>query len=252
MRRHRALIWSCVALVTVLAWAYLIHLDHRMAAVTTADSVMERMGMATGEPWNASDVFFTFAMWAVMMVGMMAPAAAPVILIFTEMRNARGDARAAARGALFGVAHVSVWIGFAAAAALLQWALHQAAALSPSMTITSSRLAGAMLIAAGAYQLSPVKGECLRRCQNPLGFLVTNWRDGASGALQLGIRHGVYCLGCCWALMLVLFITGVMNLVAVAALTAFILLEKLGPSGAQVAQAGGAAMILSGAFILLS
>ena len=84
MRRHRALIWSCVALVTVLAWAYLIHLDHRMAAVTTADSVMERMGMATGEPWNASDVFFTFAMWAVMMVGMMAPAAAPVILIFTE------------------------------------------------------------------------------------------------------------------------------------------------------------------------
>jgi predicted metal-binding membrane protein len=119
------------------------------------------------------------------------------------------------------------------------------------MAVTSARLAGVILIAAGAYQLTPAKGACLTQCQSPLGFLLGNWRDGARGALQMGIRHGAYCLGCCWALMLVLFVVGVMNLAWVAALTAFILIEKFGRAGARVARVGGAAMILFGVIVAL-
>ena len=240
--RDRVVILSCVLLVTVLAWTYLVRLDH---------SMMAQMGMTMIAPWGARDFLFTFAMWAVMMVGMMAPAAAPVALLYAQTRSAPDGQGASRRGLIFGAAHISVWIAFSALAAMLQWALHEAAALSSDMTVTSGRIAGAILIAAGAYQFSPAKGECLRKCQNPLEFLLVNWREGNKGAFQLGLRHGAYCLGCCWALMFVLFVVGVMNLAAVAALTAFILLEKLGPSGVRVARAGGVAMIALGALTIV-
>jgi predicted metal-binding membrane protein len=124
--------------------------------------------------------------------------------------------------------------------------------LSPAMAASSPYLAGAILIAAGAYQLSPWKGACLTHCRSPLGFLMTHWREGRFGALQMGARHGAYCLGCCWALMCVLFVVGVMNLVWVAALTAFVLLEKAGPAGAIVARVAGAAMVLAGILVLVA
>ncbi|MEP6508318.1 MAG: DUF2182 domain-containing protein, partial [Gemmatimonadales bacterium] len=139
-----------------------------------------------------------------------------------------------------------VWGGFSAAAALAQWGLHQGAWLSSGMSVTSARIAGIILIAAGAYQLTPAKNACLRQCQSPLGFLMANWSNGAKGALQMGIRHGLYCLGCCWALMCVLFVVGVMNLVWVAALTMFILIEKFGSAGSHIARLGGLAMIAFG------
>ena len=248
--RDRAIIAGCVLLVTVLAWAYLFRLDHQMTAAMASDSMVARMGMTMIAPWSAREFVFTFAMWAVMMVGMMAPAVAPVTLLYGQMRTSRDSRSGAARGLLFGAAQISVWIAFSAVAAMLQWTLHQAAVLSPGMAVTSSRIAGAILIAAGAYQLSPVKGECLSKCQSPLGFLLANWREGNKGAFQLGLRHGAYCLGCCWALMLVLFVVGVMNLAAVVVLTAFILLEKLGPSGVRIARAGGVVMIAFGALTL--
>ena len=115
----------------------------------------------------------------------------------------------------------------------------------------SSPIAGAILIGAGAYQLSPLKGACLKRCQSPIGFLLTNWREGTSGALELGLRHGLYCLGCCWALMFVLFVVGVMNLVWVAALTAFVLVEKFGPWGKWISRAGGVSLIAAGLLFLM-
>jgi predicted metal-binding membrane protein len=141
---------------------------------------------------------------------------------------------------------MSVWIGFSILAAMLQWSLHQAGLLSPGMAVTSSRAAGFILIAAGAYQLTPAKSKCLTKCQSPLGFLLSNWREGPTGALQLGIRHGIYCLGCCWALMCVLFVVGVMNLAWVAVLAAFILIEKSGITGLRIARAGGAVIIAAG------
>ncbi len=191
---------------------------------------MMEMGMRMDAPWGATDVFFTFTMWAVMMVGMMSPSAAPVLLLFAAVP-------------MFALGYMTIWVGFSACATLAQWALHQAALLSPMMAVASPRLAGALLIAAGAYQLTPLKRACLRHCQTPLGFLMSHWRDGAGGAFQMGLRHGVYCLGCCWALMCVLFAVGVMNLAWVGVLTAFILLEKMGEGGARVSRIGGVLLV---------
>ena len=249
-RRDRVVISACLVLLTALAWAYLIHLDREMSAAMDYGKMMADMGMAMDEPWKTTDVLLAFAMWAVMMVGMMSATALPVLLLFADMHTQRTERRASLLILLFGLGYITIWLGFSASAALMQWALHQSAWLSPGMAATSPRLAGTILIAAGAYQLTPAKGACLRQCQSPLGFLLSHWCDRASGALQMGLRHGVYCLGCCWALMCVLFAVGVMNLVWVAALTAFILLEKFGSIGAVITRIGGVAMIAFGIFVL--
>ena len=261
-RRDRLFIWICLVLVTALAWAYLVHLGHQMSSSMAHDSMMADMGMTTDMPWTATDVYFTFTMWAVMMVGMMTGTAAPVLLLFAGAHAARGT-RGMPPGVntphptylthptlMFGLGYIVVWVAFSAGAALAQWMLHQTAMLTPAMAASSGRLAGGILVAAGAYQLTPVKGACLIRCRSPLGFLMTNWRDGAIGALQMGLRHGVYCLGCCWLLMCLLFVVGVMNLVWVAALTAFVLVEKIGPSGLIVARVAGAIMIAAGILVV--
>jgi predicted metal-binding membrane protein len=248
--RDRSIIGSCILLISALAWAYLIQLNHQMASSAASETMMAKMGMTIDAPWGARDFFFTFAMWAVMMVGMMTPTAAPVLMLFTEMQTTRGDSGAPIKAMLFGLGYVTVWVAFSAAAALAQWGLHQGVWLSSNMAVTSSRLAAVILIGAGLYQMTPAKSGCLRQCQSPLGFLLGNWRDGGKGAFQMGIRHGAYCLGCCWALMAVLFVVGVMNLAWVAALTVFILAEKFGRTGAWVARAGGVVMIAVGAFVL--
>jgi predicted metal-binding membrane protein len=248
-RRDRVVISSCLVLLTALAWTYLVHLDHQMSASMGHDQMMAAMGMATDMPWHAADVLFTFAMWAVMMVGMMTASAAPVLLLFAGMHRGRGAERTPRVVVAFGAGYLLVWTAFSAGAALAQWALHQAAMLSPAMTTSSARLSGAILVAAGAYQLTPFKGACLTSCRSPLGFLMSGWRDGTAGALRMGIAHGTYCLGCCWALMCVLFVVGVMNLVWVAALTIFVLVEKIGPAGAFVVRVAGVAMIIAGALV---
>ena len=248
-RRDRVLITTCILLLTALAWAYLVVLHRQMSASAETDAAMAKMGMIMDAPWRASDVLFTFTMWAVMMVGMMSIAATPVLLLFAGMQPGRGERGVSMAVVLFGVGYIAVWLGFSVSAALAQWALHETALLSATMAASSAGVGGAILIAAGAYQLTPAKGACLRRCQSPLGFLLANWRDGATGALKMGLRHGSYCLGCCWALMCVLFAVGVMNLAWVGILTAFILLEKTGRMGATVARVGGIALIAFGVFV---
>jgi predicted metal-binding membrane protein len=249
-RRDRVLISTCLVVITGLAWAYLVHLDHQMSSSMEHDTMMAEMGMTMDMPWTAADVFFTFAMWAVMMVGMMAGTAAPVLLLFAAAHAGRAERRVRQAVLTFGLGYIAVWVGFSACAAIAQWALHQTALLSPAMAASSPYLAGAILIVAGAYQLTPWKGACLTQCRSPLGFLMTNWRDGRFGPLQMGVRHGAYCLGCCWALMCVLFVVGVMNLVWVAALTGFVLLEKIGPAGIIVARVAGAGMVLAGILVI--
>ena len=248
-RRDRLFIWICLVLVIALAWAYLVHLGHQMSSSMAHDSMMAEMGMTMDMPWTATDVFFTFTMWAVMMVGMMTGTAAPMLLLFAVAQAARGRRHTPPVVMVFGLGYIIVWVAFSAGATLAQWMLNQTALLTPAMAASSGRLAGGILVAAGAYQLTPVKGACLTRCRSPLGFLMTNWRDGAIGALQMGLRHGVYCLGCCWLLMCLLFVVGVMNLVWVAALTAFVLVEKIGPFGLIVARVAGAIMIVSGILV---
>jgi predicted metal-binding membrane protein len=248
--RDRVLISTCLALITALAWAYLIYLDRRMSVSVQYDTLMAAMGMTTGQSWTAADVFFAVVMWTVMMVGMMGGTAAPVLLLFGAARAGRGQRGVRTAVLLFGLGYVTVWIGFSVCAALVQGALHQAAMLSPAMSASSPHLAGAILIAAGMYQLTPYKGACLARCRSPLGFFMTSWRDGNIGALRMGAGHGGYCLGCCWAVMCVLFVVGVMNLLWVAALSVFVLFEKVGPAGAAVARVAGAVMIVAGVLVV--
>ncbi len=214
------------------------------------DKQMAAMGMAMDKPWTAADTLLTFAMWAVMMVGMMAGTAIPMLLLFAGTREGRGTHRALPGVALFALGYFTIWTGFSAFATFAQWALHKAAMLSPAMKTSSPRLAGLILLAAGAYQLTPWKVRCLTHCRSPLGFLMTNWRDGKLGAIQMGVSHGTYCLGCCWALMCILFAVGVMNLAWVAALTIFVLLEKIGPAGALVSRIAGAAIVLRGILLI--
>jgi predicted metal-binding membrane protein len=250
-RRELALIWLCIILVVGLAWAYLVHLDRQMSTAMEHDMAMEAMGMSMQMPWTAADVGLTIVMWSVMMVGMMAGSALPVLLLIARGRASRGSGHAGRHVAVFAAGYLAVWIGFSVVAAAAQWMLHEAAMLSPMMTTASPRLGGAILIAAGAYQLTPVKGACLTHCRSPLGFLMGHWRDGLSGAFQMGLRHGLFCLGCCWAVMCVLFVVGVMNLFWVAAITAFVLLEKVGPGGVWIARLAGIAMIVIGIRVVL-
>jgi predicted metal-binding membrane protein len=139
-----------------------------------------------------------------------------------------------------------VWTGFSAAAAAAQWALHEAAMISPSMRTASPWLGGGTLVAAGLYQLTPSKGACLAHCQTPLNYLMAHWRDGAVGALRMGLGHGAYCVGCCWAVMCVLFVVGVMNLLWVAVLSVFVLVEKTGKAGRLVGRLAGAGLMAAG------
>jgi len=250
LRRDRLLIWVCIALLTALAWAYLVHLDRQMSSSMAHDRMMAEMGMTMDMPRTATDFFFTFAMWTVMMVGMMAGSATPMLLLFAGTQNARGSRRLPMALPLFGLGYLTVWIGFSLCAALAQEALRRAALLSPAMAASSPRVAGAILIAVGLYQLTPYKGACLTKCRSPLGFLMSGWRDGAGGAFRMGLSHGTHCLGCCWALMCVLFAVGVMNLFWVAGLTALVLLEKVGPFGTVWARATGVIMLLVGIYWL--
>ena len=245
--RDRILIWTSIVLITALSWAYLVYLDREMSSAMSRDHMDITMTMDT--PWTATDIFFTFAMWAVMMIGMMIPTAAPMLLLFAGARAKRGECSVPS-ALIFGLGYLVVWTGFSAAATLGQWALHQAAMLSMAMAASNRYLAGAIVIAAGIYQMTPWKGACLKHCRTPLGFLMTHWHEGTFGAFRMGLSHGTFCLGCCWALMCVLFAVGVMNMIWIATLTAFVLLEKIGPGGVIVARVAGAAMLVLGIFRL--
>ncbi|WP_354683091.1 DUF2182 domain-containing protein [Cupriavidus necator] len=229
--------------MTVLAWGYLFFLDRQMAAAAQHESAMAAMGMSMDRAWTGADLAFTFTMWVVMMVGMMTGSAAPVMLLYAGLHARRDGRRPPLIVLAFGLGYLLVWGGFSVAATLAQWGLHEAALLSPAMALSDRQAAGVILCAAGIYQLTPFKRSCLLHCRSPLGFLLARWRDGKRGALRMGMRHGAFCLGCCWALMCVLFVTGVMNLVYVAALALLVLLEKLGPAGMYVARVAGVAMI---------
>jgi predicted metal-binding membrane protein len=186
-------------------------------------------------------------MWTVMMIAMMIPSVTPVILLFAGVsRRRRVQGVPAVPVSVFALGYLLAWTGFAVLAAFAQSALRSAELLSPAMASQSPLLGGGLLILAGVYQWLPVKGACLSQCQSPLGFFSTHWREGGGGALRMGFRHGIYCVGCCWALMALLFVAGVMNLLWVAAIAAFVLAEKLIPGGRGLSRVTGAVMIVWG------
>jgi predicted metal-binding membrane protein len=239
-----------VVLLALLAWMYLLYLQRQMADVVTDAEAMRSMGMPVDQPWNAADLWFGFVMWAVMMAAMMAPSATPMLLVVARSSAARGESGSAMTLA-FGAGYFAAWLGFSLVAALAQWGLHDAALLSPFMAAASVRTGGAILIVAGLYQLTPLKRACLIHCRSPLDFLMAHWRGGTGGAFRMGLHHGMYCLGCCWALMLVLFAVGIMNLVWVAAIGVFVLIEKTWRGGLAISRAAAGVLILIGAVWIL-
>ena len=209
------------------------------------------MAMPQMQTWAAADFLLMFLMWAVMMVAMMVPTAAPMILLYAAVnRRRREQQRPYVPTGVFLSGYILAWSGFASLATVANWGLHANSLLSSMMgESTSSVLGGSLLVAAGIFQWSPLKNVCLTHCRSPMGFLMSEWREGAGGALAMRIKHGVYCLGCCWILMGLLFFLGVMNLVWIAALAGFVLLEKVAPRARWWSRGAGVALAAWGALV---
>lgn len=244
LQRDRRIVLAGIIGICLLSWLYLLHLAANMGPGTA---------MSPAPAWETTELLFLFFMWAIMMVAMMIPSASPMILLFTDTRRMRREgADALGPAVLFTLGYVTVWTGFSAAAALAQWSLHALALISPAMKSTSTKLGGGILLAAGAFQWTSLKYRCLSRCRSPLSFLLNEWREGQWGAFLMGLRHGLFCLGCCWALMGLLFVTGVMNLLWVAIIALFVLVEKVAPAGKWVSRIGGGLMVGWGLWMLVS
>jgi predicted metal-binding membrane protein len=252
IRRDRLLMALGLAATIVLAWVYLVRAAAGMQAMATEAQMHAAMGMADMRAWGLADWFGLFMMWAIMMIAMMLPSAAPVILLVLGMYRQRVEPQARLAAAAFVAGYLVAWTVFSVAASAAQVALHRAALLAPDMRSSSSALSGAILILAGVYQWLPVKNTCLSHCHSPLGFLSQHWREGTTGGLFLGLRHGAFCVGCCWLLMMLLFVVGVMNLLWVAVLAAFVLIERLFDRRALLARAAGMAVAAWGIFLLVS
>ena len=246
VRHERLLLGMTLLAVCLACWAWIVPMAQDMYGSMSGPAAW----MMTAE-WDAPHLLLLGAMWTVMMAGMMLPSALPLMLVYAgAARRRRADGRPGAGVAAMAAGYVLVWTGFSAGATLLQRILSARLVLTPMMEARSPLLSAALLIAAGVYQLTPLKRSCLASCSAPIDFLMRRWRDGASGAFRMGVEHGISCVGCCWALMLLLFAGGVMNLAVIGALAAFVLVEKLTPLGLRGVRLTGLALIVLGVWVL--
>jgi predicted metal-binding membrane protein len=261
LRRDRLIVASALGAIVALSWAYVLWLaaDMNMAGMSMSGFRMVPAGIGlmapAAAPWSAVEFALVSAMWAVMMVGMMAPSAAPMILMYARVgRRGRIVGKPLAATGWFAAGYFLAWIGFSLAATLVQWVLEREALLDPRMASASNTLEAAVLIAAGVYQWMPLKDVCLTQCRTPFGFLMRHggFRGDVLGCLGLGLRHGAYCVGCCWVLMALLFVVGVMNVLWIALLALLVLLEKLTPWGRWIARAAGVACVAAGVWMVSS
>lgn len=238
--KDRALVLGAMTGITLAGWAYLYW---------DADTMNCARWMSAGTLWNLPGFFTMLTMWSIMMVAMMAPSVAPMVMTFAMVNRRRKERSAPyVPVAVFLLGYIIVWTVFSALATTAQFWLTSMRLLSMSMASASSAFAAGLLIGVGLFQWTPWKQRCLTHCAGPLQFLTSAWREGKSGALRMGLQHGLFCLGCCWAVMALLFVAGVMNLLWVAALSLFVLAEKLAP--AFVSRPGGAVMAAAGAWLL--
>jgi predicted metal-binding membrane protein len=236
-RSTLAALTLAVAGWALLAWLVL-DMDHPLAALT----------MPASPVWSVANVAAVWVMWAVMMAAMMLPSALPMIATFVRLS---GHSGAPARGRGFVAAYLIVWSGFSTAAVAAQWALQAMGWVDPMIVSTSAALSALLLVVAGAYQFSPLKRICLAKCRTPIAFLLGEWRDGTRGGFVMGLRHGLFCVGCCWALMALLFVGGVMNMAWIAALSIAVAAEKMVPGGARLANVLGLVLIGAGTWRLI-
>lgn len=246
LARPRLSLVVVLLIVPLACWLWVVAMARDMYGSMSGASAW----MMTVE-WDASRLLLLWAMWAAMMAGMMLPTAAPMLLLYARtVRNRPGARQVSARIYALAAGYTTVWLVFSLAATALQRLLAKLLVLTPMMEPASPRAAAALLVVAGAYQFTPAKLVCLQSCRSPIAFFATRWREGVGGAFQMGASHGLYCLGCCWALMLLLFAGGVMNLGVILALTAWVAVEKIAPFGQQSARVSGA-LLLGGAVWML-
>jgi predicted metal-binding membrane protein len=261
LRKERLIVGGCLGIMVVLAWWYLFHTRAAMPGMDMSGMDMPGMDMSKmdmrgmimpeSQQWGATAVLLLFVMWTVMMVAMMLPSAAPMILAFLGVNHRRLAAgQPFVPVGIFVAGYLAIWTAYSAVATLAQWGLHKAALLSPAMTATSPFLSGGLLIAAGIFQWTPLKRGCLKGCRSPLSFLMSEWRDGWAGAFIMGLRHGSYCVGCCWVLMALLFVAGVMNLLWVAVIALFVMAEKTLPRGELLGRVTGVVLMAAGVGLL--
>jgi predicted metal-binding membrane protein len=253
LKHDRHVILAAVAGITLLAWGYMIYEAWAMYETGVCCCAGMKMSGPDTSPWSASTLFPLFLMWTEMMVAMMLLSATPMILAFAMVqRNQRVEELPFIPTGIFLLGYLAVWTVFSALAAIAQWVLHGMALLSPMMVGTSPILGGALLIAAGIFQWLPTKYSCLAQCHSPRNFLANGWSDGNRGAFLMGLKHGQYCLGCCWALMTVLFVAGVMNIWWIAVLTLFVLAEKLSPRRWMIGPVSGVLLVAWGVWLIAS
>ena len=235
-----------LVLVPVVSWTWIVIMARDMYGPMTGASAW----MMTLD-WDVRHLLLLWAMWAVMMTGMMLPSAAPLLLLYGAAARRSSPQTAARQTYALAAGYVAAWTTFSLGTTALQRALASLLLLSPMMEAANSRVSATLLLIAGVYQWTPLKNACLHTCQSPVGFLMGRWRSGGRGAFWMGLEHGSHCVGCCWALMLLLFAGGVMNVLVIVVLTAFVVLEKLVPVGRLGARISGAFLIGAGCWVLL-
>jgi len=255
-RRDRMVALASLLAIAALAWLYLWWDAGRMSGMSAGSGTPSADGLAPmpmAGVWSFGSLLLTFVMWSVMMVGMMLPSAAPAILLYGSMVKKNRDRGSTLPAVwIFAAGYLVVWTAFSLAATLLQAALEASALLTPMMVSASTWLSGGLLLAAGLYQWLPVKDVCLEKCRAPLQFFLFRWHPGPAGAFRMGTEHGLFCLGCCWVLMLLLFVAGVMNLVWVALLAGFVFIEKLLPAGRVFSRLAGIGLAVAGCGVILA
>jgi predicted metal-binding membrane protein len=254
LRHDRQTVVAALVAVIALSWIWILFgAGTGMSALDTllGFGMADMAEMMAPAVWTLGYAAIIFTMWWAMMAAMMLPSAAPILLLFARInRKEKAVGRPFIPTGIFAAGYLVAWGSFSAFATGLQWALQQAGVLSPMMATTSYSLGGAILLAAGMWQLTPIKGMCLRHCRSPMGFLVQSWRPGHGGAFRMGLQHGGFCLGCCWFLMGLLFFGGIMNLFWIIGLAMLVLLEKTVPMGSWIGRIVGVGIAVWGVLLL--
>jgi len=246
LRYDRTPLLVLMVLLPLVSWMWIVVMARDMYGPMTGASAWMMTAI-----WDVPHLLLLWAMWAVMMAAMMLPSASPMLLLYGVVARRSQHATAARQIYALAAGYLTVWTVFSLGATTVQRALVALLLVSPMMEVTTPAVGATLLLVAGLYQLTPLKRVCLRRCQSPLGFLVSRWRTGFFGAFTMGLEHGAYCVGCCWALMLLLFAGGVMNLTVIAALTALVAFEKLAPFGMYSARISGVSLMAAGLWMLV-
>ncbi len=249
LKRDRLVIICGLFFITLLSWLYIIYLYNQMVYM---DMNALFFAMPMTPRWTATDFILLFLMWLVMMIAMMTPSVAPLVLIFAKVnRQRREQERPFVNAIYLMTGYFLIWAAFSLAATSLQWLLQQISWLNPEMKTTNKILGGIILIVTGLFQFTPLKQSCLKYCRAPLGFVLHHWKEGKQGALKMGIENGLYCVGCCWLLMVLLFVAGIMNLLWVALIAVFVLFEKIAPRAKWLPYVAGLALAGYGVLLLI-